>query len=81
MMSESPSVASASQPQVDISEEGSEVGEKKDTAPNNDGKEGGASSEYNVLCREMFQKITDYLNGELAGTENRTLHRISSGVL
>ena len=36
------------------------------------GKEGageeGVRNKHKEMCREMFQKVTEYLNGELAGT-------------
>ena len=57
--------------QEELREEGEERGEGaagESTHRGGGGSEGGGrDSGHNALCHEMFQKISEYLNGELAG--------------
>lgn len=44
-----------------------------DEAPANDVNEDTMNPEYRELTRDMFEKITEYLNGELSGTPTATI--------
>ena len=40
-----------------------------ETVQAEDSEKGGVASERNAQCYEMFEKVAEYLNGELAGEQ------------